>query len=58
MQEVTARDTERKEKQKEVWRWLEEQNATFNEQAKKGGNMLKGGGSGAAKKQRRSRKDK
>ncbi|RLN46436.1 hypothetical protein BBJ28_00008403 [Nothophytophthora sp. Chile5] len=33
------------EKQKEIRGWLEEQNATFNQQVRKGGNMLKGGGS-------------
>uniref|UniRef100_A0AAV1UTV1 Nucleolar protein 14 n=1 Tax=Peronospora matthiolae TaxID=2874970 RepID=A0AAV1UTV1_9STRA len=33
------------EKQKEIRRWLDEQNATFNQQVRKGGNMLKGGGS-------------
>ncbi|TDH69794.1 hypothetical protein CCR75_001286 [Bremia lactucae] len=35
----------KEEKQKEIRHWLEEQNATFNQQVRKGGNMLKGGGS-------------
>uniref|UniRef100_K3W6F5 Nucleolar protein 14 n=1 Tax=Globisporangium ultimum (strain ATCC 200006 / CBS 805.95 / DAOM BR144) TaxID=431595 RepID=K3W6F5_GLOUD len=55
-QEENARLESKREKQKEIWRWLEEQNATFNEQVKKGGNMLKGGGSGPAKKRRVSKK--
>ncbi|KAH7491301.1 Nucleolar protein 14 [Phytophthora ramorum] len=44
-QEEEARLAAKEEKQKEVRRWLEEQNATFNQQVRKGGNMLKGGGS-------------
>lgn len=55
--EETTRVTDKREKQKEIWRWLEEQNATFNEQAKKGGNMLKGGGSGPAKNRRTKKRD-
>ncbi|KAG7387705.1 nucleolar complex protein 14 [Phytophthora pseudosyringae] len=43
--EEEARLAAKEEKQKEVRRWLEEQNATFNQQVRKGGNMLKGGGS-------------
>lgn len=55
--EETTRVNDKREKQKEIWRWLEEQNATFNEQAKKGGNMLKGGGSGPAKNRRTKKRD-
>lgn len=54
-QEEQVRVADKKEKQKEIWAWLEQQNATFNEQAKKGGNMLTGGGSGPAKKRRVAR---
>ncbi|KAG2786440.1 hypothetical protein PC129_g1564 [Phytophthora cactorum] len=43
--EEEARLAAKEEKQKEIRRWLEEQNATFNQQVRKGGNMLKGGGS-------------
>ncbi|KAE9035710.1 hypothetical protein PR003_g8606 [Phytophthora rubi] len=43
--EEEARLAVKEEKQKEIRRWLEEQNATFNQQVRKGGNMLKGGGS-------------
>ncbi|CAI5737604.1 unnamed protein product [Hyaloperonospora brassicae] len=32
-------------KQKEIRRWLDEQHATFHQQVRKGGEMLKGGGS-------------
>lgn len=56
--EESARVDAKKEKQKEIWKWLEEQNATFNEQVKKGGNMLKGGGSGPLKNRRASKKDR
>ncbi|TMW59007.1 hypothetical protein Poli38472_007152 [Pythium oligandrum] len=57
-EEENSRIAAKREKQKEIWAWLEEQNATFNQQAKKGGNMLKGGGSGPAKKRRVSTKQK
>lgn len=50
--EETARLAAKRDKQKEIRRWLEEQNATFNQQVKKGGHMLKGGGSGPAKNRR------
>ncbi|DAZ93866.1 TPA: hypothetical protein N0F65_009588 [Lagenidium giganteum] len=53
--EESERLSEKRESQKEVRRWLEEQNATFNQQVKKGGHMLKGGGSGAGKKPPRIR---
>ncbi|KUF91669.1 cGMP-dependent protein kinase [Phytophthora nicotianae] len=43
--EEEARLAAKEEKQKEIRRWLEEQNATFNQQVRKGGHMLKGGGS-------------
>eukprot|EP00644_Phytophthora_capsici_P009914 jgi/Phyca11/529155/estExt2_fgenesh1_pm.C_PHYCAscaffold_390039 len=43
--EEEARLSAKEEKQKEIRRWLEEQNATFNQQVRKGGHMLKGGGS-------------
>jgi nucleolar protein 14 len=43
--EEEARLAAKEEKQKEIRRWLDEQNATFNQQVRKGGNMLKGGGS-------------
>ncbi|CAH0486823.1 unnamed protein product [Peronospora farinosa] len=43
--EEDARLAAKEEKQKEIRRWVEEQNATFNQQVRKGGNMLKGGGS-------------
>ncbi|CEG47068.1 nucleolar protein [Plasmopara halstedii] len=43
--EEETRLAAKEEKQKEIRRWLEEQNATFNQQVRKGGNMLKGGGS-------------
>uniref|UniRef100_M4C1W9 Nucleolar protein 14 n=1 Tax=Hyaloperonospora arabidopsidis (strain Emoy2) TaxID=559515 RepID=M4C1W9_HYAAE len=43
--EEQTRVEAKEEKQKEIRRWLEEQNATFNQQVRKGGNMLKGGGS-------------
>lgn len=43
--EEETRVAAKEEKQKEIRRWLEEQNATFNQQVRKGGNMLKGGGS-------------
>lgn len=55
-QEENVRLEGKREKQKEIWKWLEEQNATFNEQVKKGGNMLKGGGSAPGKKRRVSKK--
>ncbi|POM81510.1 Nucleolar protein [Phytophthora palmivora] len=43
--EEEARLAAKEEKQKEIRRWLDEQNATFNQQVRKGGHMLKGGGS-------------
>ncbi|CAI5721107.1 unnamed protein product [Peronospora destructor] len=43
--EEEARLAAKEEKQKEIRRWVEDQNATFNQQVRKGGNMLKGGGS-------------
>ncbi|KAG6616381.1 Nucleolar protein [Phytophthora cinnamomi] len=43
--EEEARLAAKEEKQREIRRWMEEQNATFNQQVRKGGNMLKGGGS-------------
>ncbi|RLN53446.1 hypothetical protein BBJ29_007029 [Phytophthora kernoviae] len=43
--EEDARLQAKEEKQAEIRGWLEEQNATFNQQVRKGGNMLKGGGS-------------
>jgi nucleolar protein 14 len=55
-EEETRRVADKKDKQREIWKWLEEQNATFNQQAKKGGEMLKGGGSAPAKKRRVARK--
>ncbi|TYZ66247.1 hypothetical protein PybrP1_009924 [[Pythium] brassicae (nom. inval.)] len=57
-QEEAARVDAKREKQREIRRWLEEQNATFNQQVKKGGNMLKGGGSGPAKNRRLPKKQK
>lgn len=56
--EETARLDAKREKQREIRRWLEEQTATFNQQVKKGGNMLKGGGSGPAKNRRGPKKQK
>ncbi|OQS07646.1 nucleolar protein [Thraustotheca clavata] len=47
---------EKQEKQREIRAWMEEQNATFNQQVRKGGELLKGGGSGPAKKRRISKK--
>lgn len=52
-QEENVRLEAKQAKQKEIWKWLEEQHATFNQQVKKGGNMLKGGGSGGPAKNRR-----
>ncbi|OWZ24060.1 Nucleolar protein [Phytophthora megakarya] len=43
--EEEARLAAKEEKQKEIRSWLQEQNATFNQQVRKGGHMLKGGGS-------------
>ncbi|KAI9919443.1 hypothetical protein PsorP6_017668 [Peronosclerospora sorghi] len=43
--EDDARRAAKEAKQKEIRRWLDEQNATFNQQVRKGGHMLKGGGS-------------
>ena len=43
---------EHREKQREVQAWLAEQAATFNQQVRKGGELLKGGGSGLSKKRR------
>ncbi|CAH0514882.1 unnamed protein product [Peronospora belbahrii] len=43
--EEKSRLLAKEEKQKEIRHWLEEENATFNQQVRKGGNMLKGGGS-------------
>ncbi|GLD94822.1 hypothetical protein PINS_up003447 [Pythium insidiosum] len=56
-EETAARVASKKEQQREIWRWLEEQQATVNQQVKKGGEMLKGGGSGPAKKRRVGKKD-
>nr|CCA14999.1 nucleolar protein putative [Albugo laibachii Nc14]CCA25490.1 nucleolar protein putative [Albugo laibachii Nc14] len=44
-QEEESRLGVKREKQKEIRSWMEEQNATFNQQVRKGGHMLKGGGS-------------
>lgn len=49
-QEEESRLEVKREKQKEIRSWLEEQNATFNQQVRKGGHMLKGGGSMQANK--------
>ncbi|KAF0688411.1 Aste57867_19967 [Aphanomyces stellatus] len=48
--------TEKDAKQKEIRSWMEQQNATFNQQVRKGGELIKGGGSGPAKKRRVSKK--
>ncbi|EQC38529.1 hypothetical protein SDRG_04235 [Saprolegnia diclina VS20] len=48
--------TEKNAKQKEIRSWMEQQNATFNQQVRKGGELLKGGGAGLAKKRRVSKK--
>lgn len=53
-EEEDVRLADKRAKQKEIWRWLEEQHATFSQQVKKGGNMLKGGGSGGPSKNRRT----
>ena len=55
--EEEARLAAKEEKQKEIRRWVEDQNATFNQQVRKGGNMLKGGGSarGPAPRARKSK---
>lgn len=53
-EEEDVRLADKRAKQKEIWRWLEEQHATFSQQVKKGGNMLKGGGSGGPAKNRRT----
>ncbi|OQR82716.1 nucleolar protein [Achlya hypogyna] len=47
---------EKGEKQREIRAWMEQQNATFNQQVRKGGGLLKGGGAGLAKKARVSKK--
>ncbi|RHZ02154.1 hypothetical protein DYB35_013077, partial [Aphanomyces astaci] len=47
---------EKDAKQKEIRGWMEHQNATFNQQVRKGGELIKGGGSGPAKKRRISKK--
>ncbi|ETV92662.1 hypothetical protein H310_13105 [Aphanomyces invadans] len=47
---------EKDAKQKEIRSWMEQQNATFNQQVRKGGELIKGGGSGPAKKRRISKK--
>ncbi|KAG7399595.1 nucleolar complex protein 14 [Phytophthora boehmeriae] len=56
--EEEARLHAKEEKQKEIRRFMEEQNATFNQQVRKGGHMLKGGGSarGPAPRARQPRK--
>lgn len=53
-EEEDVRLEDKRAKQKEIWRWLEEQHSTFSQQVKKGGNMLKGGGSGGPSKNRRT----
>ena len=45
-QEQREKQQERHQKQRKVRAWLEEQQATINQQVKKGGNLLTGGGSG------------
>jgi nucleolar protein 14 len=55
MEEHAMWKKEKDEKQREIRAWLQEQNATFNQQVRKGGELLKGGGAGAAKKRRVSK---
>ncbi|CAK4070312.1 unnamed protein product [Aphanomyces euteiches] len=55
-EEQKAWRAEKDAKQKEIRAWMEEQNATFNQQVRKGGELIKGGGSAPAKKRRISKK--
>ncbi|KDO27185.1 hypothetical protein SPRG_07434 [Saprolegnia parasitica CBS 223.65] len=55
-EERSTWQAEKNAKQKEIRSWMEQQNATFNQQVRKGGELLKGGGAGLAKKRRVSKK--
>lgn len=56
MKEQTNARVEKQRKQQEIQSWVMQQSANFNQQVRKGGELIKGGGSGLAKKRRLNKK--